>query len=79
VAAGQNDLASHPQKVKSKIVDRFRKSSIKEWAKNSIEPYSLVVPDGLACFSEVTKVACSHEKMVSEAFEHPPKKKDFIG
>ena len=64
VAAVQTDKAGHPQKLKLEIVDGFRKESIKAWAEKSIEPNSLVVSDGLACFSEVTKVPCIHERIV---------------
>ena len=64
VAAVQTDQAGHPQKLKLQIVDGFKKKSIRTWAEKSIEPNSLVVSEGLACFSEVTKVPCVHEQHV---------------
>ena len=64
LVAVQTDQAGHPQKIQLQRVDGFKKKSIHKWAKSSIEPDSLVVSDGLACFAEVTKVPCRHEAIV---------------
>ena len=60
----QADQAGHPQTLKLQIVDGFKKKSIRAWAEKSIEPNYLVVSDGLACFLEVKKLPCAHEKYV---------------
>ncbi|BCE02432.1 hypothetical protein TYM08_P2495 [Marinicellulosiphila megalodicopiae] len=77
VAAAQTDQAGQSQKLKLQLVDGFKKKSIKEWTEKSIDPNSLVVSDGLACFSEATKAPCVHEKHVCGGDRASVEKEEF--
>lgn len=62
-AVSLND-AGHPLYVKLSTVSAFASEAIGLWACRNLEPGSLVVSDGLACFAGVTSAQCLHAPMV---------------
>lgn len=47
------------------ILKCFSKEEIAEWARRHLEAASLVVSDGLPCFSGVEGAGCTHEAIVT--------------
>jgi hypothetical protein len=43
----------------------FTKEEIAHWAQRHLETASLVVSDGLACFSSMQEAGCEHEAIVT--------------
>ncbi len=64
VAAVSIDDAGHPLYVKLTRVSAFASDVIGLWACRNLEPGSLVVSDGLACFAAVTHAHCMHMPFV---------------
>jgi transposase-like protein len=60
VAAVETTPTGKPVRLKLRRVTGFRSTSIKAFAKQSLDPASTVVSDGLACFAAVTGAGCSH-------------------
>lgn len=44
----------------------FRKTEIAQWVKRHVTVSSLIVSDGLSCFSGVKKAGCQHQSIVKE-------------
>ena len=63
-AVALND-EGHPIKIRFSMVAGFRKSDIKDWASHHIEPASLVISDGLSCFSAIESADSHHLKIVT--------------
>ena len=61
VAAVETTPEGKPVRLKLRRVAGFRSASITTFAKQSLDPASAVVSDGLACFAAVTGAGCSHE------------------
>lgn len=64
VAAVQTTADGKPEVIKLQIVDGFRHATIKQWAQTAIEQGSVVISDGLHCFSAVTEAGCVHDRIV---------------
>jgi transposase-like protein len=60
VAAVETTPEGKPVRLKLRRVAGFRSASIVAFAKQSLDPASVVVSDGLACFAAVTGAGCSH-------------------
>jgi hypothetical protein len=65
VAALSLSPEGHPVFLKLNQVNGFTKEEICAWRAKSIRPGSLVVSDGLSCFSGVTQALCTHEAIVT--------------
>ena len=65
VAAVAVDKEGHPIAMNMNVVEGFRSNEIERWAKKHIQPGSLIVSDGLACFSAVKKAGCDHTAIVT--------------
>jgi hypothetical protein len=55
----------------------FFKNKITAWSKKHIRPHSLVVSDGLNCFSGVKDAECEHEAIITHTEEGYDKYKVF--
>jgi hypothetical protein len=53
----------HPLAMRMSRVRGFRKREIKRWAERHLTPGAHVRSDGLACFTAVEQVACTHEPL----------------
>jgi transposase-like protein len=65
VAAVSLNEKYHPIAMNMNVVDGFRLTEIARWASQHLEPGCMVISDGLACFSAVTKVGCHHYSIVT--------------
>lgn len=65
VAAVALNGSGHPVSMNMAVVKGFRATEIAQWAKQLLEPGSLVYSDGLACFSAVTAAKCDHYAIVT--------------
>ena len=65
VAAVAVNDDGHPVSMNMNVVDGFRSSEIARWSEKHIVPGSVVVSDGLACFSAVTESGCQHVSIVT--------------
>jgi transposase-like protein len=65
VAALSLSPEGYPVFLKLNQVNGFTKEEICAWSAKSIRPGSLVVSDGLCCFSGVTQAQCTHEAIVT--------------
>lgn len=64
VAAVSLDDDGHPLRAKLTTVPGFTRKAIADWAATHLNPGSIVVSDGLACFAGVTDVGCQHQRIV---------------
>ncbi len=64
VAAVQLDEQGRPQVARFDRVDGFKKRQIDQWARRFMTPDSLVVSDGLNCFTAVTGAGMTHQREV---------------
>ena len=65
VAAVALNDNSHPISMNMNVVKGFKSAEISRWAKQHLEPGSLVYSDGLACFSAVLSADCHHYTIVT--------------
>jgi transposase-like protein len=65
VAAVALDDNGHPISMNMNVVKGFQSAEITRWAKQHLEPGSLVYSDGLACFSAVLSASCHHYTIVT--------------
>ena len=65
VAAVALDGNGHPISMNMNVVKGFQATEIARWAKQHLEPGSLVYSDGLPCFSAVTAALCDHYSIVT--------------
>ena len=64
VAAVSFNDEGHPLRAKLTRVPGFTLTAIAGWAKSNLAPGSMVLSDGLACFSAVTDAGCVHQPTV---------------
>jgi transposase-like protein len=64
IAAVQINESGGPVYVKIEPVKTFSNEEVLAWANRSLVPGTIVVSDGLACFSAVTDIGCIHEPHV---------------
>ncbi len=65
VAAVSVNEKGHPIRMNFNVVKGFRLTEVSRWAKKHLTPESVVVTDGLACFSAVTDSGCTHHSIVT--------------
>ena len=65
VAAVTLNDNGHPISMNMNVVKGFQSEEIARWAKQHLEPGSLVYSDGLPCFSAVISAACHHYSIVT--------------
>jgi transposase-like protein len=65
VAAVALDANGHPISMNMNVVKGFQSAEIARWAKQHLEPGSLVYSDGLPCFAAVTAARCDHHPIVT--------------
>ena len=59
------------------VVDGFTLKEIERWAKQHLTPGSVVVSDGLACFTAVTAAGCEHNRIVTGGGPKSVTKEEF--
>lgn len=77
VAAVQTDTSGKPRFMRLSPVAGFTAEAIKQWASKSLRETAQVVSDGLACFMQVTQVACSHERHITGGGKESVKRPEF--
>ena len=65
IAAVQTNQRGNPIFIKLNQVAAFSKSEISNWASNNLASGSIVVSDGLNCFSGVSDANCTHVPIVT--------------
>ena len=65
VAALGKTLDGRPVTLRMNVVEGFRKRELTAWTEKFIHPDSIVVSDGLACFSGVAAAGVEHQPMVT--------------
>ena len=65
VAAVSMNEEGHPMKMRFSAVSGFKLKEISAWAKRHLEPKSLVISDGLSCFTAVEKAKAFHLPIVT--------------
>lgn len=65
VAAVQTNEDGHPIAMRFTKLKGFRKEEIAQWAQRHVTSGSLVVSDGLHCFTGVEKAGCQHEAIIT--------------
>ena len=61
IAAVQTDAQGHPLRVGLSRVKTFSLTEVQAWASRALAPSTVVVSDGLACFTAVTAAGCVRE------------------
>lgn len=61
LTALEEDKESKPLEIKLNKVNGFRKVEVEHWCKHHLEPSSVVVSDGLRCFSGIEDAGLRHE------------------
>ena len=64
VAAVSLNEKGHPIYLKLTPVAGFTRDAIKQWAKAYLEPWTVVISDGLGCFAGVVDAGCDHLPIV---------------
>ena len=77
VAAIACDDEGHPLRMNLNVVDGFTLKEIERWAKQHLTPGSVVVSDGLACFTAVTAADCKHNRIVTGGGPKSVTKEEF--
>ncbi len=77
VAAVSTNDEGHPVAMSMTVVKGFRLTEISRWAHQHLQPGSLVVSDGLACFTAVKDAGCTHESIVTGGGYQSVTKEEF--
>lgn len=77
VAAISTNEEGHPVAMNMNRVKGFQLTEISRWAQKHLKPGSLVVSDGLACFSAVIDADCLHKPLVTGGGHQSVTKKEF--
>lgn len=77
VAAISTNEEGHPVTMNMNRVKGFQLTEISRWAQQHLKPGSLVVSDGLACFSAVTDADCMHKPLVTGGGHQSVTKEEF--
>jgi len=77
VAAVSLNEDSHPITMNMNVVKGFKRTEIVRWASHHLQPGSLVISDGLACFSGVLEVGCHHYSIVTGGGSQSVTKEEF--
>jgi len=65
IAAVSTNAAGHPISMKFSVVGGFTKAEITSWTMKHVAPESVVVSDGLQCFTGVADAECHHGVIVT--------------
>lgn len=65
VAAVSTNDHGHPVAIRFSQVPAFSKEAISAWARKHLDPISVVVSDGLACFAALQDVVSAHATIVT--------------
>lgn len=77
VAAVSINEAGRPVAMNMNVVQGFRLTEISRWAHDHLQAGSLVVSDGLSCFSAVQEAGCEHISIVTGGGAQSVTKKEF--
>lgn len=77
VTAVSTNEEGHPVAMSMTVVKGFRLTEISKWAQQHLQPGSLVVSDGLACFTAVKDAGCIHESIVTGGGYQSVTKEEF--
>jgi transposase-like protein len=77
VAAVSLNENGHPIAMNMNVVKGFKLTEIARWAKQHLTPGSLVISDGLACFSAVLETGCHHYSIVTGGGPESVTKEEF--
>ncbi len=78
VAAVELNEENHPIAMNMNVVDGFKLTEIARWAKAHLEPGSMVISDGLACFSAVLEAYCHHYTIITGGGPQSVTKEEFV-
>jgi transposase-like protein len=78
IAAVSTNDKGHPIYMNFNVVKGFRLSEVARWAKLHLASGSIVVSDGLACFTAVTQAQCEHFSTVTGGGPESVTKEQFI-
>ncbi|MCP3666186.1 MAG: IS1595 family transposase [Gammaproteobacteria bacterium] len=70
VAAVQTTNDGNPVRIKLTILKGFLASELLSWGQQHLQQDTVVTSDGLACFNELTKAGCKHERIVCGKGRH---------
>lgn len=65
VAAVSTNVLGRPMRMRFSRVAAFSSDEIKRWAEAHLDPLSIVITDGLPCFSAVEEIGCGHEAIIT--------------
>ena len=77
VAAVSPNEEGHPVAMNMTVVKGFRLTEISRWTQKHLQPGSLVVSDGLACFTSVKDAGCIHESILTGGGYQSVTKEEF--
>jgi transposase-like protein len=64
IAGVQTNIKGHPVYAVLSQVKAFNSEVVENWAQENIDPESIVVTDGLACFNSVVNAGCIHDAKI---------------
>jgi hypothetical protein len=64
VAAVEKTEEGHPLRIKLSVVKGFRKTEIAAWSKQHLTSGSIVVSDGLSCFTALAEEGYQHDRII---------------
>jgi hypothetical protein len=77
VAAVSLNEKGHPIAMNMNVVKGFRLTEIARWARQHLSPGSMVISDGLPCFSAVLQAGCQHYSIVTGGGPQSVTKEEF--
>jgi len=77
VAAVSTNEEGKPVSMNMNVVKGFQLTEIKRWAKQHLQANSVVVSDGLPCFSAVKDAGCEHVRIVTGGGPQSVSKEEF--
>jgi transposase-like protein len=77
VAAVSLNEKGHPIAMNMNVVKGFRLTEIARWARQHLSPGSMVISDGLPCFSAVLQAGCHHYSIVTGGGPQSVTKEEF--
>ena len=78
IAAVSTNEEGHPIYMNFNVVEGFRLTEVSRWAKKHLSSGSLVLSDGLACFTAVEDAECEHSSKVTGGGHESVTKEEFI-
>ncbi len=77
VAAVSTNEEGHPVAMHMTVVKGFQLTEISKWSQQHLQPGSLVISDGLACFTAVKDAGCIHNSIVTGGGYQSVTKEEF--